>query len=230
MSKILSVVMASFNEEESIVQMIKDINVNTKDYDTEIVLVDSSIDKTAEIAREMGARVILQEPRGHGIALRTAIMAAKGDYIITTDCDNTYPMHFIPKLVSMMDERELDIISCNRLNVSLNKEMPFINQLGNMTFAFLVRWLYGIKVNDVSTGMFCMRSGINNKIRLRNNYSVPCEMIIKSNLLGLNFLQVDIPYEDRIGEVTLNRWKSGKSYLKCIFKYRFNIDIPVSEL
>ncbi|MBL7147221.1 MAG: glycosyltransferase family 2 protein [Nanoarchaeota archaeon] len=226
----ISVVMPSYNEEKAIKKMVEDIKENTKDFETEIIIVDSSTDKTAEIARQMGVKVISQEPQGHGIALRTAINAAKNDIIVTTDCDYTYPMYYIPKLVKLILNEDYDLISCNRLNKKLNEEMPFVNKMGNNLFASLVRWFYKIKVNDVSTGMFCMKRKVNESIKWENNYSFPCEMIIKTNLAGFKYKEIDISYKVRLGDVTLNKWKSGKAYLKCIFNYKFNLKINPNKL
>ncbi len=220
----LTVAMPSFNEEKVITKMIEEIRRHTENYDTEIVLVDSSKDRTADIAEEMGARVIRQKPQGHGIALRTAINAAKGDIIITADCDNTYPMEYIPRLLELIAQGN-DIISGNRFSKNLKEEMPFFNKMANRSFAFLVRLLYKVNVHDVSTGMFCMKREVNEKIVWENNYSFPCEVIIRSNLEGFKHKEIEIPYRMRIGEVTLHKWRSGKAYLRCIFKYRFNLKI-----
>lgn len=226
----ISVVMPSYNEEEAIGKMIQDIKKNTVDYETEIVVVDSSSDKTAEIARGMGARVIEQPPGGHGLALRKAIAEARNDIIITTDCDNTYPMDYIPKLVEFVENNGYDLISCNRLNEELKKEMPLSNKFANKMFALLVRIIYGIKVHDVTTGMFCMKSRVNQEIKWTNNYSFPCEIIIRTNLAGFKHTEIDIPYKIRIGEVTLNKFRSGKAYLRCIFNYKFNLKIDPDKM
>ncbi|VVB51317.1 Glycosyltransferase AglJ [uncultured archaeon] len=226
----VSVVMPSFNEEEAIGRMIESIRENTKDFETEILLVDSSKDRTPEIARQMGAKVIVQPPQGHGVALRTAISSASNDVIITSDCDNTYPMEYIPKLVDLAVNEGYDVVSCNRLTKELGKQMPFTNKVGNTLFATLVRVLYGVKVHDVSTGMFCLRRDAVNKMTWETNYSFPCELILKSARAGLKHKEIDIPYRIRIGEVTLNKWRSGKAYILCIFKYRFNLPINPKKL
>ena len=225
----ISVVTPSFNEEDAIGPLIESIRKHTEQFETEIVVVDSGSDRTPEIAKEMGARVISQKPRGHGIALQTAICEAKHDIVITTDCDNTYPMDYIPKLVELAINEQYDIISCNRLTKNLRKEMPWSNKLANKLFAFLVRVLYKIDVHDVSTGMFCMRNNVK-KMEFETNYSFPCEIIVRSNLAGFKYKEIDIPYKIRIGEVTLNKWRSGKAYLRCIFKYKYNLNLDAKEL
>lgn len=226
----ISVVMPSFNEEKAIGKMIEEVRKYSREYETEILLVDSSKDKTAAIAEKLGARVIKQEPQGHGIALRTAIQEAKNDIIITTDCDHTYPMGYIPLLVNMVRDEEYDIISCSRLTQKFKKHMPLLNKFGNYVFALLVRYLYRIKTSDVSTGMFCMKKEVSKQLHFETNYSFPCEIIIKSNLAGFRYQEIDIPYRERIGEITLNKWRSGKAYLKCIFNYKFKFGIDPKQL
>ncbi len=226
----ISVVMPSFNEEGAIRPMIEHVRKHTVDFETEIVVVDSSKDRTPDIAAEMGARVIRQEPRGHGIALRTALQEARHDILITTDCDNTYPMDYIPRLVRMITEEGYDIISCNRITKQLGTEMPLSNKAANWSFAFLVRNLYGINVHDVSTGMFCMQRMVNTSVQWETNYAFPCEIIIRANMAGFKHTEIDIPYKVRIGEVTLHKWRSGKAYLRCIFNYRFNLNIDPNKL
>lgn len=226
----VSVVMPTLNEEKAIPVMIEQIRWHTADYDTEIVVVDSSADRTPEIARELGARVVQQPKQGHGVALRRAIAEAQHDLIITTDCDNTYPLEFIPKLVDLTHNQGYDLVSCNRLTSQLGAEMPFMNKLGNKTFAFLVRLLYRIPVHDVTTGMFAIKRRLANTVLWETNYSFPCELIVRAVRSGFTHKEIDIPYRLRIGEVTLNRWRSGKAYLRCIMKYRFNLGFDPKSL
>ena len=225
----LSVVMPTFNEEKAISKVVRDIRKYSRDYNTEILIVDSSSDRTVEIANSLGVKVIKQKPQGHGMALREALLSASGDIIITSDCDDTYPMDYIPKLIDIINSG-YDIISCNRLNKSLTNEMPLSNRWANWTFAFIVRLLYRIKTRDVSTGMFCIRKNVIHAIGWETNYSFPAEIIIRTNLEKFRYKEIDIPYKIRTGEVTLNRWRSGKAYIRCFFKYKFNLKVDPKKL
>jgi len=224
----LSVVMATLNEEGAIGNVINDIRENAKDHDLEIVVVDSSSDKTPEIAKSLGAKVITQPKSGHGLALRAAILAASGDVIITTDCDNTYPMEYIPKFLDLI-RGGYDIVSGNRMN-RMNKAMPLSNRMANFGFALIVKLLYGIPTSDVSTGMFAIKKEAAHAVKWETNYSFPAELIIRSKLAGFKYEQIDIPYRERIGEVTLNKWRSGKAYLRCFINYRFNLKMEPKYL
>lgn len=224
----ISVVMPTLNEENAIGKVIDDIKANAKRYDLEIVVVDSSTDHTAEIAQSKGAVVIKQPKSGHGLALRKAMLSATGDIVITADCDDTYPMEYIPRFVEEIG-KGFDVISGNRMN-RMNRAMPLSNRLANFGFAMMVRLLYGIKTNDVTTGMFAIKREVVHSIPWETNYSFPAEIVIRSNLEGYKFRQIDIPYRERIGEVTLNKWRSGKAYLRCFLKYRFNLKMDPGKL
>ncbi|HEY9246828.1 MAG TPA: glycosyltransferase family 2 protein, partial [Candidatus Methanoperedens sp.] len=105
----VSVVMAARNEEKAIEGVIRDIRTVTNGQ-AEIVVVDGSDDRTPDLARILGAKVIRQEPGGYGVAVRLALMSASRDIIITTDCDGTYPMEQIPVFVKLIDEG-YDVVS-----------------------------------------------------------------------------------------------------------------------
>src|SRR6185436_6121949 len=94
----LTVSMITMNEEGAIAKVVRDIRGVAPD--AEILIVDSSKDRTAEIAQDLGCRVIKQfPPQGYGPAMDRAVREAAGDIVITLDCDDTYPVEVIPRLV-----------------------------------------------------------------------------------------------------------------------------------
>jgi len=212
----ISVVMPTYNEEASLAQVVKDIRKHTSDFLVEILIVDSSSDKTPEIAKGLKIKVIRQPPTGHAVALKTAIESASGDYIITADCDNTYPMESVPGLVSLMLKKNLDVISCNRISKSLKREMSKRNKLANILAAFTVRILYGIRTRDVATGMFCIKRSIVKTLGLKPYPALPPEIIIKAKKRGLNYVEQDIPYRERIGKSKLKFTYAAREYVRVI--------------
>lgn len=221
--------MATSNEEAAAKSVLEDIKKYTAGYDTEIVVVDSSSDRTPEILKEFGAEVIRQKPSGHGIALREAMANTKGDIIITADCDATEPLDIIPELVELLNNG-YDIITCCRMNKYLKDNMPPVNKFGNWCFALIVRMFFKINVHDVTTGMFAMKREVFDSIKWENNHTFPSEVIIKSNQNGFKFKEYNIKYRKRLGDSKLNKWKSGKAYIKVFFKYKFNINFDSKYL
>jgi len=92
--KKVSIVMPAYNEELSIRKTIKEIKQsikNIKKYKFEIVVSNNnSTDKTEEIAKKEGARVVFEKRKGYGHAYKKGLSEVKGDIIITSDADSTY--------------------------------------------------------------------------------------------------------------------------------------------
>ncbi len=98
------VIIAALNEEEGIRLTIAEL----KEYLglTKILVVDgNSSDKTAEVAKDLGAEIIFQDGRGKGDAFAKGIrnLDKKIDYVILTDADFTYPAASIPRMIRILD-------------------------------------------------------------------------------------------------------------------------------
>lgn len=213
----VSVVMGSRNEEKAISKVITDINKATNSQ-AEIVVVDGSKDRTPDIAEELGAKVIRQEPQGYGVAVKKAVMSAKGDIIITVDCDDTYPAEQIPEFVELI-HKGWDVVSGTRISEK-TKNMPILNTFGNKFFAFLTSILYGINVTDVTTGMRAYRREVIHCFDWTENVGLSAELLFRPALRGYKITEIPIEYKDRIGETKLNPFSGGIGILKSILKYR----------
>ena len=212
----ISVVMGSRDEEKAIGKVITDIKRSTENQ-AEIVVVDGSKDKTPEIAESMGARVIRQKPQGYGIAVKTALLAATRDVIITVDCDDTYPAEFIPQFLQKINEG-YDVVSGSRLMMATDSMVKF-NKFWNETFAKLTSLLYGIRVTDVTTGMRAYRKEVIHNINWTENVGLSAELLFRSAKKGYRIVEIAIPYRERIGETKLNPITGGLKILKSILKY-----------
>jgi len=99
-SVLISVVVPAYNEEKNIGQCLtalKNQDYPSKNY--EIIVVDNnSTDKTAQIANEMGVRVVPEEKQGYVFALRKGCSQAKGEIITITDADALVPKDWLKKI------------------------------------------------------------------------------------------------------------------------------------
>jgi glycosyltransferase involved in cell wall biosynthesis len=225
----LSVVTITLNEEAAIAKVIGDVQKATNG-DCEIVVVDSSTDRTPEIAESMGAKVVRQPARGYGVAMKTALLAGSGDVIISTDCDDTYPMEMIPDFMRWISQG-YDIVSGSRLLGQQKPEhMPVSNWAANWLFALMCQSLYHFDCTDATTGMRAYRRDVLHSIDWETNYALPAELVIRPALAGKKIKEIAIPYRERVGAVTLNKWRSGKAFLRGICKYRMGWDIDPSLL
>lgn len=105
----LSVVIPALNEAPNLPTVMANIPVAelaAAGWETEVIVVDNaSTDDTAEVAKSLGARVVLQPQRGYGNAYQQGFDAATGDVIATGDADCTYPFDALPELLETLTER-----------------------------------------------------------------------------------------------------------------------------
>ena len=98
----VSIVLPALNEEKSIGKTIKEVKdvIFKNKISYEIIVVDSnSEDKTASIAKGLGAKVVNEEIRGYGNALRRGFKEAKGKFIIMYDPDGSYDVNTLPLMI-----------------------------------------------------------------------------------------------------------------------------------
>jgi len=216
----LSVVMGTYNEEEAIGTVLSDIDRVT-DGRAEVVCVDGSSDATPEIARDMGAHVVEQEPQGYGVAVREALLTADRPVVVTTDCDDTYPMDRLPDFLELVNEG-YDVVSGDRVSGGADG-MPAFNEFGNRLFALTASVLTLRRVNDTTTGMRAYRREVVEEITWTENTGLSAELLIRPLMRGYDVEEVPIEYDDRLGETKLNPFTGGAAIGKSVLK------VPLQE-
>jgi glycosyltransferase involved in cell wall biosynthesis len=215
----LTVSMITMNEEGAIAKVVADIRRVAPD--AEILVVDSSKDRTAEIAQELGCRVIKQfPPQGYGPAMERAVREAGGDVVITLDCDDTYPVDAIPPMMKLMEEG-YDLVNTTR-TWRRPKAMPFANFLANRLFALGARVLHGLKTTDVHSGMRAYRKTMIDQVRWDpRGPALPVDMYVIPYRRGFRVTEIPIDYRERIGTTTLHRFSSTLWTFKRLWRARF---------
>ena len=211
----LAVVMGTYNEEAAVGTVLSDIAEVTDDR-AEVVCVDSSDDRTPEIAREHGARVIEQPPMGYGHAVREAVLTPERPVIVTTDCDDTYPMERLPQFLDLINEG-YDVVSGDRLYHGA-AAMPGFNRFGNAAFALVASVLSGERVHDTTTGMRAYRRELLHDIEWTENTGLSAELLLRPLIRGYRIREEPIPYRERAGETKLDPLGGGAAIAKSIVK------------
>jgi glycosyltransferase involved in cell wall biosynthesis len=211
----VAVVMGTYNEEAAVGRVLDDVARVTDDR-AAVVCVDGSSDRTPEIAREKGARVIEQEPRGYGVAVRRAVLEPDRPVVVTTDCDDTYPMERLPDFLDRINEG-YDVVSGDRVSGGA-ETMPAFNRLGNRAFALLASALVGRRVHDTTTGMRAYRRDLLHGIEWTENTGLSAELLLRPLCRGYDVVEEPIEYDERVGETTLDPLAGGAAIAKSIVK------------
>ena len=227
MSYLISVAMITMNEEKAVARVIEDICDALQGRDYEIVVVDSSRDATPNIAAGQGARVIRQfPPKGYGRAMGRVLQESRGDVVVTLDCDGTYPASEIPRLADMVLSGQCDLVTASRLEPR-PETMPIANYVANRLFALAGWLLVGVKSTDLHSGMRAYSHRVIHEVDFDpSGPALPVELLLKPALRGFRVREVFIPYGERIGETTLQRWSSTVWTFRRILRLALSRFLP----
>jgi glycosyltransferase involved in cell wall biosynthesis len=218
----VTVIIPTLNEEQSIGQTLDEI---PKDFaNLEIMIVDGlSKDHTIEIAKEKGARVVIEKRKGYGRAYKTGFKEAKGDIIATLDGDTTYPAYDIPRVVKMLLDEDLDFITCDRLSTLSKEAMTKGHRFGNWVLAKTTNILFNMHIKDSQSGMWIFKKEILKKINLCSD-GMPLSQEIKIEVFKnkeIKAKEIPVEYRIRIGDIKLNTWGDGIGNWKYLWRKRF---------
>lgn len=216
----ISVVIPCYNEQDGVREVIGRMPPGVVD---EIVVVDNNCtDRTAEVARSLGAVVVAEKVPGYGAAYKAGLRAATRDVVVTMDGDGTYPPEEIPRLVEELVERHWDFLSASRFPLADRTAMELSNRLGNWVLTVAAAILFFKPIRDSQSGMWVFRRSALERMRLTSD-GMPFSEEIKLEALmrGLRFGEGHIPYGARVGEVKLQKWRDGWLNLVFLVRKRF---------
>lgn len=198
------IIIPAYNEEETIGEAITAVSKYT---DKVIIVNDGSTDRTEEIAREKGVRIVHHGVNcGLGKAMQDGIDAALKlgcDIIVTFDADMQYDADEVPQLLKPIMEDKADLVLGSRFSGKI-EQMPSIKRVGNRLFTRVTEWLAGVPITDAQTGFRAMRREVAESLILTSSYTYTQEMIIRSVKDGFRIAEVPITFRKR---------QSGKSRL-----------------
>ena len=229
--KMISIVVPCLNEEQCIGEFVDWCREGLKKAGRagQILIIDSSTDRSAEIAEEHGAEVLRTPKRGLGRAYIDALPHIKGNYVVMGDCDLTYDFRDLKPFVERLDQGD-DFVMGSRFKGYIEPgAMPKLHQyFGTPVTTWILNFMYGTRYSDIHCGMRAMTREALERIHLESqSWEYASEMVLKAAKLRLRIGEVPVRfYKDREGRLShhkragwLSPWKAGWINLKVMFLY-----------
>jgi len=216
----VSIILPVYNEAGHLDDEVARITIamESSRYSWEIIAVDDgSTDGTRERLRELAAadeRIRLFEHRrnlGSGGARRTGTRAARGDVVVWTDVDMTYPNHEIPGLVDSLEGYD-QVVGARSSEEGTHR---FARVPAKWAIRRLAQYLAQQDIPDLNSGFRAMRRvhAARYLDRLPNGFSCVTTMTMSFLSDGLNVGYIEIPYGAREGKSKFHWYRDTRRYL-----------------
>lgn len=165
----LSIIIPAYNEESTIVEIIKKICAVDLNLEKEIIIVDdASADNTVARAKSVGAAglkiVTHDRNKGKGAAIRTGLLYVTGDITIIQDADLEYDPQDYRELIQPLLENRTNVVYGSRTLPRIDHYSYLSYYLGGKFLTFITNLLYNLKITDESTCYKVFRTGLIRKL------------------------------------------------------------------
>ncbi len=227
----LSIVIPALNEELTITGFVAWCRQGLQDAGVqgEILIVDSSTDRTPELARAAGARVLRVPKRGLGRAYMDAVPYIRGRWVLMGDADCTYDFRLLNPFVEKF-EQGYEYVMGSRWEGSIEPgSMPWLHQhLGTPATTWILNRLFSSKFTDIHCGMRGITRDALVRMGLQSqSWEYASEMVLKSVHMNLRTTEVPVRFlADREGRVSHHKrlgwfspWQAAWINLRAMFVY-----------
>jgi glycosyltransferase involved in cell wall biosynthesis len=214
----VAVLIPCFNEEKTVAQVVADFRASLPG--SEIYVFDNcSTDRTAELAKQAGARVVFSPRPGKGYVIRHMFNTVEADVYLMADGDSTYPASEAPKLVDCLLRHHADMVVGTRMATYAQNAFRRFHVFGNKMVAKLISLLFGVKVTDVLSGYRAFSREFVKLVPLvSSGFEIETEMTLQASAKNFRILEVPVSYGERPeGSVSkLNTFSDGFLVLKAL--------------
>ncbi len=200
---LLSIVVPAYNEERRLRETLPRIVdfVRAQDYATEVIVVDDgSSDGTASVVEGIAAdtplvRLIKNEHRGKGFAVKTGALAASGDYVFLCDADLSMPIEDVAKFLPPALEGYDVAIGSREIEGARRYDEPGLRHLMGRVFNTLVRLLAVRGFQDTQAGFKCFARGAAREMfsyQTMDGFGFDVEILFIAQRRGYRIVEVPI--------------------------------------
>ncbi|HEY5026294.1 MAG TPA: glycosyltransferase family 2 protein [Acidimicrobiales bacterium] len=228
----VSIVIPAVNEELTISDFVAWCRQGLADAGArgEILIIDSSTDRTAELALAGGARVLRTPKRGLGRAYIDALPFIRGRYVVMGDADCTYDFRLLGPFIDNLRRGDDFAMGSRWLGSIEPGSMPGLHRyLGTPVTTWILNRLYGSRFTDIHCGMRGIsRDALERMGLVSQSWEYASEMVLKSVLMKLRTSEVPVTfYKDREGRVSHHKragwfspFQAAWINLRAMFIYR----------
>jgi glycosyltransferase involved in cell wall biosynthesis len=222
----LSVVMPCLNERETVGVCVRKAlaSLNEAGIRGEVIVGDNgSSDGSIEIAQSEGARVVHVADKGYGNALKGGILAARGEYVLMADSDDSYDFGHIMRFLKQLRAGS-DLVMGNRFRGGIAKRAmpPLHRYLGNPVLTAIGRLFFSSPCDDFHCGMRGFRKDSFLRMDIRSTgMEFASEMVVKASLLRMKVSEVPttLSPDGRSHPPHLRTWRDGWRHLRFLLMY-----------
>ena len=219
-----SLVIPCFNEALGVkktLDEIFDVFNNQRDFEV-IIIDDGSTDETLaqlhKIALERPRLKILQNNtnKGYGASLKKGILAAKGDFVVITDADGTYPSEEIPNLLDLLETCDMSVGA--RIGPDVN--IPLIRRPAKWVLLCYARWMARADIKDLNSGLRAFRKADALQFfhLLPQGFSFTSTITLAMHIDGLNVIYHPIDYRKRLGKSSIRPIHDTLAFFTLVLK------------
>lgn len=220
----ISIVLPCLNEEKTISICVQKAltGLSKTGLDGEVVVVDNgSTDRSADLARAAGARVVVEPLKGYGSAYLRGIKESSGKYLVFGDADDTYDFGEIGSLITPLLNNS-DLVLGSRFKGTISKgAMSFSHRyIGNPILTGVLNLFYHSKLSDAHTGFRAISREAITKLNLKTTgMEFASEMIVAALRMKLRITEVPIVYYSRLGTSKLNSLSDAWRHLRFLLLF-----------
>jgi dolichyl-phosphate beta-glucosyltransferase len=224
----LSVVVPAYNEEARLTPTLDRVQeyLGARGYESEILVVDNaSTDRTAEVARAAGVEVLQEPRRGKGAAVRTGMLAARGQYVLFSDADLSTPIEEVEKLLAgLRGGADIAIASRGLAESNIVKHQPWHREMVGRMGNKLVRLMAVRGIADTQCGFKLFPGELARRIfRLQRltGAAFDVETLFIAQHHGLRIAEVPVTWIDS-PDTRFNRVTDSFDAVKDLIRIRLN--------
>jgi len=219
-----SVVIPCFNEALGVKKTLAEIfQVLDETTDFEIIAVDDgSSDETFSLLQEIASRStqlkVLQNKinKGYGTSLKRGIREAKGEIIVITDSDGTYPASAIPELLDELKECDMAVGA----RIGPNVQVPLVRRPAKWVLLCYARWMARADIKDLNSGLraFRKKDALRFFPLLPEGFSFTSTITLAMHVNGMQVSYLPINYRKRIGKSSIRPIRDTLAFFSLVLR------------